>query len=177
LSIIFYRVAQRIRGDFAGYSAPNDFVYSGEWGRGHIMDIQTCCIASGARGLYLGWSSIVIEKNRSVYVNMFLNKASKWLDVKSYLPYTGRVDLIINKDIEDLFIRIPEWVPYGAVKIIRRLGDKTIELTGRDLSWSKRYLMKINNARFGETITLLFPEVINGVIKISVNRGEKVPAP
>jgi hypothetical protein len=57
----FYRVGDRLRGAFAGYAAPNDFVYSGVKGRGHIMDVQTCCVASGARGLYYGWRSIVTE--------------------------------------------------------------------------------------------------------------------
>lgn len=153
----YYKVAQRLRGAFAGYSAPNDFVYSGEWGRGHIMDTQTCCIASGVRGLYLGWSSIITEKNKGIYINMLLNKASKWLDLKSYMPHEGKVELDINRDLEEVFIRIPDWVPYGAVKITRKIGDEEISLTGRALSWTKRCFMKIENAREGEKILLTFP--------------------
>jgi hypothetical protein len=66
----FYKVGDRLRGAFAGYAAPNDFVYSGVKGRGHIMDVQTCCVASGARGLYDGWRSIVTEKRGRVRVNL-----------------------------------------------------------------------------------------------------------
>ncbi|MDL2319420.1 glycoside hydrolase family 127 protein, partial [Eubacteriales bacterium OttesenSCG-928-A19] len=107
----FYRVGDRLRGAFAGYAAPNDFVYSGVKGRGHIMDVQTCCVASGARGLYYGWRNIVTEARGRVSVNLLLNRATPWLEVESSLPYEGKVVLTARKDMPDLVCRIPDWAP------------------------------------------------------------------
>ena len=113
----YYKVAQRLRGAFSGYAAPNDFVYDGEWGRGHIMDVQTCCLGAGTRGLYVAWSSIVTEDSGRVWINLLLNHTSRWLTMKSWMPHEGRIDLEIRQGIPELLIRIPEWVPFGTVRM------------------------------------------------------------
>jgi len=151
----YYKVAQRVKGSFSGYSAPNDFVYSGEWGRGHVMDVQTCCIASGTRGLYIVWDSIVTEMDRRVYVNLLLNKDAKWLRLKSFLPHRGQIQIEIKKDIEELAIRIPEWTPYGAVKVYKKSEDKTY--SGREFPWYKRCFILINSLKEGEVLVITFP--------------------
>lgn len=150
----YYRVAERLRGGFAGYAAANDFVNDGFWGRGHIMDMQTCCLGSGTRALYMAWSNIVTENRGRVYINMLLNKGAKRLDVKSFLPNDGRVELDINEDIDELLMRIPEWAPYGRVEVCRA-GEETV--SGDRLPWLNGCFMKIGPARRGEKITVLFP--------------------
>lgn len=175
----YYKVAQRIKGAFSGYSAPNDFVYSGEWGRGHIMDIQTCCIASGTRGLYIVWNSIITERDRRVYVNLLLNKDSEWLRLKSFLPHKGQIQIEIKKDIEELAIRIPEWTPYGAVRVYRKSEDKIY--SGREFPWYKRYFMLINSLKEGEILIITFPvaeyeteEIASGLKYKAKWRGDNV---
>lgn len=152
-----YKVARRLRGSFAGYAAPNDFVYDGLYGRGHIMDVQTCCLGAGTRGLYISWCHIVTEKGGRVSVNMFLNRATPWLDVTSYMPYEGLVELNINKDIPELLVRIPEWIPFGAVEITRTKSDETTISTGRQFSWLKNIYVKLGAAKLGEKISIRFP--------------------
>jgi len=175
----YYKVAQRVRGAFSGYSAPNDYVYSGEWGRGHIMDVQTCCIASGTRGLYTVWNSIVTEKDRRVYVNILLNKDSDWLRSKSFLPHKGQIQIELKRDIEELAIRIPEWVPYGAIKIYKKSEDKNY--SGREFPWYKRYFILINSLRKDEVLIITFPmaeyeteEVASGLKYKAKWRGDNV---
>lgn len=150
----YYKVGERLRGAFAGYAAPNDFVYSGEKGRGHIMDVQTCCIASGARGLYYGWSNIVSVVGRRVSVSFLLNHSTPILDVRSCLPYEGKVTLKVKDSIEDLVCRIPEWAPYGAVRV--DLDNGRIE-TGRTLPYVNDVFIKLGAVRKGEEITICFP--------------------
>lgn len=161
----YYKVAQRLRGAFSGYAAPNDFVYDGLWGRGHIMDVQTCCLGAGTRGLYLGWSHIVTENAGRVSINLLLNRATRWLDIKSYLPYEGRIDLQINQDIPELVIRIPRWVPFGAVKIVRTVGEKTTTYTGRQMGWIKKTFLKLGSVVKHEKITLTIPLVEHETIE------------
>jgi hypothetical protein len=149
----YYKVADRLRGAFAGYAAPNDFVYDGEWGRGHIMDVQTCCLGAGTRGLYLAWDNIVTEMpNRRISLNLLLNHSSTWLDVSSYLPHEGKLEINAKKDMNDLLIRIPEWTPFGSVRIIR--GQTTY--TGRQLPWIKNVFIRIPQVKAGESITVSF---------------------
>lgn len=153
----FYRVGDRLVGAFAGYAAPNDFVYDGPYGRGHIMDVQTCCLGAGTRGLFIAWNHIVTEQRGRVSVNFLLNRATEWLDIASWLPHHGRVELTVHKDIPDLWCRIPEWVPFGAVQLERHRGGNVSAATGRDVSWWKDTFIKLGPASAGERVTISFP--------------------
>lgn len=165
----FYKVGERLRGAFAGYAAPNDFVYSGVKGRGHIMDVQTCCVASGARGLFYGWSNIVTEKQGRVSVNLLLNRAAKWLDVESSLPYEGRVRLVVKRDIPDLCVRLPDWAPYGAVSVAYRKGSETRCETGRTLPCVDRVFLKLGATEKGTIVTIEFPMAERETVETAVD--------
>lgn len=165
----YYKVADRLRGAFAGYSAPNDFVYSGMKGRGHIMDVQVCCVASGARGLYNGWNNIVTEERGRVSINMLLNKASKWVDLYSYLPHSGKVEITAKTDIRELCIRIPEYVPYGAVTIKRSFQGEVKTINARELPLIKNYFVKLSNVRNGEEIEAEFPVIMRKTMETAVD--------
>ncbi|MDD2375008.1 MAG: hypothetical protein PHQ55_07890 [Eubacteriales bacterium] len=170
----YYQVADRLRGAFAGYSAPNDFVYSGQKGRGHIMDVQTCCVASGARGLYNGWLHIVTEERDRVYVNMLLNRKSEQVEVRSFLPHEGRVDVIAAKDIAELCIRIPEHVPYGAVTVKRVIDGNEVEISGRNLPWIKKCFVKLQNVRCDEIVSISFEVAKRKTVETAVDDSFEV---
>lgn len=155
----YHDVARRTRGAFAGYSAPNDFCCDVNHGRGHTSDLQICCLGSGTRGLYMGWSNTVTERDGAVSVNFLLNRGSKWLDVSSYLPHEGKVVLDINADIKRLTVRIPEWAGYAKVRFVReRGGAVTAEGTGSEASrWVNRHFLLLGKAQAGERITITFP--------------------
>lgn len=151
----YYHVAQRLRGAFAGYAAPNDFVNDGYWGRGHIMDVQTCCVGSGVRGLYTAWCNTVTEEQGRVSVNLLLNRGTPKVDVLSWLPYEGKVELHVHAEIPELMIRIPEWTPYGRVTV--QYSDRTQPVDGRSLPWVHTCYMKLGPCKPGETVTVTFP--------------------
>lgn len=174
--LTYYKVADRLRGAFAGYSAPNDFVYSGDKGRGHIMDVQTCCVASGARGLYNGWNNIVTEERGRVSVNMLLNKASKWVDVYSYLPHEGKVVIRAKEDIKELLVRIPEYTPHTSVSVKRNIDGEDVILCGKDqlfgpivLPWVRKCFIKLTNIRKDEELVVTFPVVKRKTIETAVD--------
>ena len=153
----YYRVAERLKGAFAGYAAPNDFVYAGEWGRGHIMDVQTCCLGAGTRGLYLAWDHIVTPAaNNRISINLLLNHSSEWLEIRSSLPHEGRVAITARKDLPDLLVRIPEWTPFGAVRVSRENGSDSLQ-TGRQLPWVKDVYLRLSDIKAGETVVVTFP--------------------
>lgn len=154
----FYKVAERTRGSFAGYSAPNDFVCDVNEGRGHTNDLQLCCLGSGTRGLFMGWSNTVTEDKGTISVNFLLNRGSKWLDVSSYLPHEGKVVLDIHQDIERLQVRIPEWAGFTKIQFEReRDGETEIGRGNEPSRWVNKHFLLLGPARAGEKITVTFP--------------------
>ena len=81
-------------------------------------------------------------------MNLFLNRASKWMDIDSYLPYVGKVELH-NKEARMALVRIPNWVEMNQVRCF--VNGKAM-----DPGQSRRYLI-FENLREGETIRLEFP--------------------
>lgn len=165
----YFKVADRLRGAFAGYSAPNDFVYSGQKGRGHIMDVQTCCVASGTRGLYNGWNNIITKDRNRVSVNMLLNRSSRWADVLSFLPHEGKIEIHAREDMDELCVRIPEYVPYGSVSVRIARQTETVVVSARELPWIKKFFLKLSGIRKGETVTVEFPVVMRKTIETAVD--------
>lgn len=170
--ISYYKVADRTRGAFAGYSAPNDFVCDVIEGRGHTNDLQICCLGSGTRGLFMGWSNTVTEHKGTVSVNFLLNRGSKWLDVHSYLPHEGKLVLNINADIPRLLVRIPEWAGFTKIKYTRERGGAVTAGHGKESSrWVNRCFLLLDEAYEGETITITFPLSIRTTVETAVDQS------
>lgn len=167
----FFKVAHRTRGSFAGYSAPNDFVCDVNEGRGHTSDLQICCLGSGTRGLFMGWSNTVTENNGTVSVNFLLNRGSRWVDVSSYLPHEGKVVLDVHTDLKRLQIRIPEWAGFTKIRFQRELNGEVTEGRGNEESrWVNKHFLLLGAARAGEKITVTFPLSFRKTIENAVGQ-------
>lgn len=154
----YYKVAERTWGAFAGYSAPNDFTCDVNFGRGYTSDIQLCCIGSGTRGLFMGWSNIITKIKDTVRVNFLLNRGSTQLDVNSFLPHEGRVEIQIHEDIKNLEVRIPKWAGFNQVIIQQKMNGKLKTRTGKDeSSWVKDCFYRIGPVRKNEKVNIEFP--------------------
>ena len=110
--------------------------------------VHGCCTANGSIGLYYGWHGITRFNNGIAKVNLFLNRASSWMDVNSYLPYEGKV-VLHNKQAHTAHVRVPSWVEVGQVRsfVNNREGKP-----GR----SGRYLV-FQNLKKNDQIRLEFP--------------------
>ena len=76
--------------------------------------LHGCCTGNGSRAIYYAWEGITRFDGRTATVNLLLNRVSPWLDVASYLPYEGLVELR-NKRAECIAVRIPGWVDSSSV--------------------------------------------------------------
>jgi hypothetical protein len=101
------RVIERNIGAFASGSDPT--MLYGWW--------TACCLGNCPVGLYKAWESIVGCDGGVAQVNLFLNRASPWLDVASYLPYEGKV-VLTNKTAHKIYVRIPLWADKSAVRCL-----------------------------------------------------------
>jgi hypothetical protein len=145
-------VAERSLGAFAGWPSPNDWVSAEDWWGGNkqnvLSTIMNCCTASGARALFALWRDMLNYDGGTLKVNLLFNRASKWADIDSYVPYTGKVGLK-TKETLNLEVRIPEWVQPGEAKC---------EVDGqvRQVTYEGRYL-KVGWVEKGRTAVVTFP--------------------
>lgn len=156
--VSYYKIGERMVGAFAGYAAPNDFVnerfhqHPGWRVRGR--DIQACCLPTGTRGLFLAWNNIVTRKFDRVMVNLHMNKSCDLLDVSSYLPYEGKLELDIHQEISELLVRIPDWVIHDDTCITRIRDGETLSIAPD--AWLAKHV-KVGNARKGDKFIVGFP--------------------
>lgn len=81
----------------------------------HLCDLAGCCTANGSEALYYAWHGITRFHDNVATVNLFLNRASAWMDVDSYLPFEGKV-VLHNKQARTALVRVPSWVDPGEIK-------------------------------------------------------------
>jgi hypothetical protein len=136
------RVAERAVGSFCSRPSPNDMIQGQDW------SIYHCCTGNGSRAIYHAWEKIVTWHEGTLRVNLLLNRASRWADVNSHIPYRGRVDVEIKEDL-DLEIRLPEWVEPD--EAICRVNG-----TNRELNFDGRYA-QVGRVQKGDHVALEFP--------------------
>ena len=148
-------VVQRNLGCYLAYTTGNDsYIQS--------TGMAACCAGNAARTLYYAWQSILNYKDGNLKINLLLNRASKWADVYSSIPYEGQVDVRIKQPIRNLSLRVPEWIETGSNKVVGAVNDKP-----REIVWEGRYV-NLGEAKPDDKVTVTFP------ISIRTVSGEKV---
>ena len=164
------RVPERNIGAFAGWSTPND------WWNGAGGPFMHCCTGNGTRAIYYVWEHMLDYQDGALKINLLMNRASKWADVYSYVPYEGRIDVKIKKSCKKASVRMPEWVT----------GDKqqkvacTVNGKEAGFTWKGRSI-HLGPAQPGDRIVVTFPisewtakEKIGGVDYTYTLRGNTV---
>lgn len=144
-------IPQRSIGSFWGWMRANDGLDVMQTERGAKLSsrgIMHCCTANGARTLYYTWDSIVTKSTDEIVVNLLLNRASRWLDVDSYLPAEGKVVLQI-KEAPKVAVRMPAWCDLAQVTVMVDGQPRRVQVEGR--------LVRIGWLQPGNQVTLTFP--------------------
>ena len=136
------RVPERNVGGFTGSSKAND------WGGPGILH---CCTGNGTRAIYYIWQHILDFADGHLRINMLLNRAAAEVDVHSYIPYEGQVDLKIKTDCKSVSVHAPEWIETGSDEMVVTVDGKR-----RSFSWEGRYI-NLGSARSGSTVEVTFP--------------------
>jgi hypothetical protein len=165
-------VAERSIGAFAGWSTANDF---GVETPQHPRSIQHCCTGNSSRTMYYIWQNILDYHQGNLRVNLLLNRASEWADICSYIPYQGKVVVVVKKPLGNLQVRVPEWVMPSEqeVAVTTKDGNRPFTREGRFLN--------LGSAKPGEIFTVTFPistrrttEVIGNVSYTLETKGNTV---
>jgi len=51
-----------------------------------FLGLGGCCQYSGIRGIYACWKNILTKQKKNIFINMAIDRDSKWARVRSYLP-------------------------------------------------------------------------------------------
>ena len=144
------RVLERTLGAFSGWPSANDWA-GRPIGKAHwykSLTIQNCFSSNGMRALYCVWRNTLDYERGKLRVNLLLNRASRWADVDSYIPYEGRVEVKMKQGAE-VEVRIPEWAPLNQVQC-------EVDGKARKLTFEGRYA-RVGKAEKGQTVALKFP--------------------
>jgi hypothetical protein len=137
-------VAKRLVGWFTSYGSASSWFMEFPRAPGTVA----CCLGNGSRSLYYLWEHIVTYSPGTLRVNLLLNRASEWADVDSHLPYVGRVDVRLKRDLRPL-IRIPKWVAVHEVRCVVNGKQTTSQWEGRCIS--------PGDLNAGDLLTVSFP--------------------
>ncbi len=137
------------------------FAWQLRGGRWQSPVFMQCCTANGNQGFYYAWEAIVRGSwggagggatgggaGDTAAVNLLLNRFSPWLDVASWLPFSGRVE-IANRTCRRVSVRIPAWV---------RRSTLEVSVDGRRIepAWIGAYVVA-DGLRPGSKVRLDFP--------------------
>ncbi|HMC65759.1 MAG TPA: hypothetical protein VKI65_12540, partial [Gemmataceae bacterium] len=131
--------------------------YAGSPTRIRSNGFAGCCTVNGAQGLYYAWHGITRFDNGVATVNLFLNRASPWMDIDSHLPYEGKV-VLHNKQARTALVRIPGWAEAEKIRCrAARAGAKGgPQAQAVTPARAGSYLVFEGLAK-GDTVTLEFP--------------------
>jgi hypothetical protein len=145
---------RRFQGGIIGGSGLNDYE-NALLGGASGFEMFGCCAPEGMRAIYTTWSHVIDRWPASalgpagVYVNMSLNRESKWGRVVSFLPDAGR--LTVKAAVkETFFLRPPHWTPRAQVEAF-------VDAKPTPVVWSGDYVRF--EARPGQELTLTYPLV------------------
>jgi len=136
------RVIERCVGSFAGWPAAND------WVEGNLYSIMHCCTGNATRALYYVWENILAFDEGRLRVNLLLNRASKWADLDSHIPFAGKVELKLKRALE-LEIRLPEWVESKQARSMVNGRPRKLTFAG--------WYANVGRVRKGDSVVLTFP--------------------
>ncbi len=139
-------VAEKALGAYGSSVSGNDWAM-GLASRG----IAQCCTGTCTRTLYYIWDRMIRYQDGEFRVNLLMNRASRWADVYSYIPYEGRVDLKIKQECRNVKLRAPEWVSTAS-------PDLACKVNGQDrkVAWEGRFV-SIGAVKPGDKVVMTFP--------------------
>jgi hypothetical protein len=127
LGISDARVANGLTGAFEAYADPNTLIAIDKG------TIEGCCIGGGIRGLFVAYQNAIHETAGEVRINLLLSAGMEALEVASYLPFEGRIDLY-PKTSRPVSVRCPPWLDPVSVRVEgradRAIANRYLRLSG-----------------------------------------------
>ncbi len=108
----FENVAEMVRGGFAGWAGPNDFIGNCD----HHYCLMNCCGPAGMRAMHDIWNDIYTVNGKDTYINIYMDRSGEHANIKNYQPYDGIIEITIKKDC-NLRLAWRNWFDIDKLKI------------------------------------------------------------
>jgi hypothetical protein len=117
------------------------------------LQLVACGLGNPVHGMFDVWQHIVRFHGDTARVNLLLNKATWYLDVKSELPYRGAVHAITRSDLGPLAaleLRVPDGVDHAQVRVTA--GGAPV-----DFQWIDGSYLRVTGLAPSTRYTVTFP--------------------
>ena len=101
----FHNVAEMVKGAFAGWASPNDFVGNCD----HRYCLMNCCGPAGVRALHDVWQHIYSVKNDNIFIHIWMDKNDEYLTIRNHQPSRGLLEICSKVDCE-LYLLERSWL-------------------------------------------------------------------
>ena len=165
LGATFENVRQALLGSFVSLSTPTRMIPRQQYGGVYSPDGRegvcekdyyavycACCPGWGARTLGLLLNNIVKEDGDRVEVNLPFDRITEKVEVKSHLPFEGRIEVKARKPM-DLFVRIPDWVEHARAEV--SINGKNQDKVGLKNAFSD--YIHVGRLKEGEQAEVCYP--------------------
>ena len=156
------KLQERMLGAFCGWSAPHcSLAYYENLPKGWVRTpamrprylekvraLQNCCAGAGIRATYQVWSNIITEESNQVSVNMSLDRATPRVQVISFVPFEGKVRILVKQD-STLRWRRPAYCSPHDIRITTNGPATTVK--------PQEHFLSFGHVRAGTVIELIFP--------------------
>jgi len=126
--------------------------FSGSFPTGAGLTSIGCCTGNGPMGFYYAWEAAVREADHITHINLMLNRGADSVDVASWLPYSGRVEIAV-KTAPRVAVRIPRWVAHREMRAQLQRGSEMHEVTP---IWTGNFIT-VTDLKPGDQIVFTFP--------------------
>lgn len=117
----FHNVANMVKGGFAGWAGPNDFVGNCD----HHYCLMNCCGPAGIRAIHDSWNAIYTRHNDDIYIHILMNKNDDIIKIEHFQP-TKPVLILKPKQNIRLHINRRTWI--DSCKIVVTIDSKLVEV-------------------------------------------------
>jgi hypothetical protein len=134
--------------------------------------LVACGLGNVMKCIYRAWNHIVQIKDSTARVNLLLNRASYYLDIKSELPYIGKVHVVTKATsgiLDTVEVRIPLDIDRAKVRVLNNGVDTS---QWEWVEWFASPYIRIKDLQPNTTYTVWFP-VMRGGKLVSQYKGQK----
>ncbi|HBG26082.1 MAG: hypothetical protein A2Y10_00380 [Planctomycetes bacterium GWF2_41_51] len=100
----FHNVASMVRGGFAGWAAPNDFIGNCD----HHYCLMNCCGPAGIRAIHDVWNNIYTVRGTDVFVNIYMDRTGHELIIKNHQPQNDTIEITVKSQC-NLHLAVRSW--------------------------------------------------------------------
>lgn len=171
-------IGPRVRGAWAGWSAPNHILayretLNAHWGGPELRDktraLQNCCGGSGVHGLFTLWRNAARCEGGVLSVNMHLDKRLPQAEIRCQQPYHGRLQIALH-EAAAVRVRIPDFttaealqvevngavLPLAAQPVLKSIFHPAVEQQQAAAQVSGNYL-ELGRCQTGDRIVVSYP--------------------